>query len=158
MSAAKIQPTAQKLSRRTTTLPLLLASTLSETNVEATGSSPPSPIPIKNRSIKNKLSVLTAADRPLAIENNNNVMIKTFFRPTLSAIAPKKTAPTAIPMEFMLPIQPTCSLVKFQSCFNATMMKESIPTSSASNIHPRPATPSNLRCDIIFALFPIYSS
>src|SRR3569833_3003449 len=74
--AARIQPPAQKLSSRTTTRPRLLAGTLSETSVEATGSSPPRPTPMKKRSVARTVNEVANADRPLARENKSRVKIK----------------------------------------------------------------------------------
>lgn len=64
-----------------------------------------------------------------------------------SANNPKTSAPTAMPIEFILPIQPICSAVKFHSFCNAAIINESIPTSIASNNQPSPAIQSNLFLD-----------
>src|SRR4051812_22775248 len=155
MTAATNQPPAQKLSSKTTTLPRLSAETLSETKVEATGSSPPKPAPIKNLKTRKAASDVVSADAPLPTEKSSKVMIKTFFRPIRSAINPKISAPTAIPMELILPIQPISPGVKSHSTFKAAIIKLSIPTSRASNIQPIPAILSNLRVDISFLSFMI---
>ena len=53
MSAETIQPAAQKLSSNTTTLPLSFASTLSDTNVEATGVL--LQVPFRQKNVKSKI-------------------------------------------------------------------------------------------------------
>jgi len=90
------------------------------------------------------VKVEAKADNPLANEKITNVQIKTDFRPIRSAKIPNTKAPTAIPIELTLPIHPICAVVKFQSFASAAITNYKIPTSSASNSQPIPATPSNL--------------
>ncbi|EPR29565.1 hypothetical protein I656_00733 [Geobacillus sp. WSUCF1] len=105
-------------------------------------------MPIKKRSAKNAANVVVSADSPLPIENNNNVTMKTFFRPIRSASSPNTSAPTAMPIELTLPIQPTWLAVKFQSFCKAAIKNDNMPTSIASNSQPRPAMPNSLRWEI----------
>ena len=55
---------------------------------------------------------------------------------------PNIMAPTAMPIELMAPIQPICPADRPQSAFSAARMKDSRPTSMASNIQPRPEVTS----------------
>jgi len=73
IKAAAIQPIAQKLSNSTTARPLSLAGILSETKVEATGNSPPSPKPATKRSTQSIPNPVANADNPLAAEKISNV-------------------------------------------------------------------------------------
>ncbi|MNP05574.1 hypothetical protein D3C76_975290 [compost metagenome] len=81
MRAAAIHPMAQKLSSNTTARPRSFTDTDSDTNVDATGSSPPSPIPDINRSTQSTPNPVASADNPLAIEKINNVHSKMALRP-----------------------------------------------------------------------------
>jgi len=125
--------------------PLSLASTNSETSVEATGSSPPRPIPAKKRKIQRMVKVVAKAESPLANENKRTVRSNTHLRPYRSAIIPAKTAPTAIPIELMLPSHPACSGDKCHDWTKSAMIKEMIPTSIASNNQANPTVKSNFR-------------
>ncbi|MNZ40659.1 hypothetical protein D3C78_581880 [compost metagenome] len=146
IKAAAIQPAAQKLSSKTTARPLSLAGTDSDTKVEATGSSPPSPNPAINRNINNTVKLVAAADKPLAIENMSKVQSNTARRPNLSAIIPAIAAPNAIPTELILVKSPVCCGVRLHSAARAAAIKEIMPTSIASNIQLSPALNSNFLC------------
>ncbi len=56
ITAAMIQPQAQKLSRMTSILPRLRAGATSLTSVDATGSSPPRPSPTTKRKTSSDIS------------------------------------------------------------------------------------------------------
>ena len=110
--------------------------------MDATGNSPPSPAPIRKRSTISTARLVAKALSPLAIENSSSVAMNTRRRPTLSAHMPKATAPTAMPMELMLPSQPICAGVSDQLTLSAASTKANRPTSMASNSQAVPETNS----------------
>ena len=60
------------------------------------------------------------------------------LRPKRSAIMPNKMAPTAIPIELTLPIQPISTVLNCHSLCKAAITKLSMPTSMASNSQAMP--------------------
>ena len=138
ITAARIQPTAQKASSRTTMRPRTFRGANSEMRVEATGSSAPRPSPMKKRRMMSNVRLVARADAPVARPYTSNVRAKMWRRPNLSAKSPPKVAPSAMPMkpteashEDSVGVIPQCTA-------RAAMMKEMRPTSMASSAHPMP--------------------
>ena len=93
---------------------------------------------MKKRNAISAASDTHSADKPLAAANSSSVAMNTRLRPTRSAISPNATAPTAMPMELTAPSQPISARLSPQAACKAASTKASSPTSSASNIQPRP--------------------
>src|ERR687894_590517 len=146
MSAARVQPTAQNASSATTTRPRIRAGAYSLTSVEATGSSAPSPSPMRKRNTSSEATDQASAAAPVATPKTSRVSAKTCRRPIRSASSPPRVAPSAIPTKPIDPIQPSSVGVSDHCTASAAITKEISPTSIASSAQPRPEPTTSRPC------------
>ena len=76
MSAARSQPTPQKLSKSTMNLPRTFGGAYSVTRVTATGSCPPRPKPTRKRKNNSTLKLQARLQSPVATEYNTRVAMQ----------------------------------------------------------------------------------
>ena len=143
ISAARIQPTAQKDSSATTTRPRIALGANSLTSVDATGSSAPSPTPTRKRSAISAATDPASADAPVASPYTSRVRAKTLRRPMRSASRPPTEAPIAMPTKPMDPMNESVVGVSCHWRARAAMTNEMRPTSMASRAQPTPEPTSN---------------
>jgi hypothetical protein len=132
-------PYAQKLSSSTIVRPRRSAGANSLTSVLATGSSPPSPTPAKNRITASAAADHAKAESPVSRLYASSVHVNTAFRPNRSATIPPSAAPRNIPIRFAVMISPTTG---FASPHCLPIAATTLPTKSrsiASKSQPPPA-------------------
>ena len=140
---ARIVPYAQNDSSSTIIRPRWARGDSSETSVDATGSSPPSPSPAMTRAARSVSNDGAIADSALPIEKTTSVAVKTPRRPYRSASRPEAAAPMNMPRNVALGTRPIWVTSSLKSPRIGARRKLSMSTSIASNDQPMPERTSS---------------